>query len=150
MHAPSWLLLSYAPQYARDYGRTYLWISNFSFDTKCLASLHFTDTAVDLVINCAVGLNFKDFFTTFRLICHVSSTNRSCQTKGPSQIDYIVSLNRYHTDPDSFLLKFSDESKIIRFSARTSSSASWVSNCSWKRWVYRLLWFGLQKPPFSR
>ena len=50
---------------------------------KCFASLHFTDNVEDLVSNVAVGLTFKDFLTTFRLVCHVLSTNRSCQTKGP-------------------------------------------------------------------
>ena len=50
---------------------------------KCFASLHFTDNVVDLVSSVAVGLTFKDFLTTFRLVCHVLSTNRSCQTKGP-------------------------------------------------------------------
>ena len=62
---------------------------------KCFASLHFTDTAVDLVFNCAVGLSFKDLFTTFRLICHVLSTNRSCQTKGTTLSAWIA----YRTDP---------------------------------------------------
>ena len=50
---------------------------------KCFASLHFTDNFEDLVSSVAVGHTFKDFLTTFRLVCHVLSTNRSCQTKGP-------------------------------------------------------------------
>ena len=49
---------------------------------KCFASLHFTDNVVDLVRSIAVGLTFKDVLTTFRLVCHVLSTNRSCQTTG--------------------------------------------------------------------
>ena len=34
-----------------------------------------------------VGLTFKDFLTTFRLACHILSTNRSCQTKGPKSTE---------------------------------------------------------------
>ena len=36
---------------------------------NCFASLHFTDNVVDLVSSVAVGLTFKDFLTTFRLVC---------------------------------------------------------------------------------
>ena len=62
---------------------------------KCFASPHFTDNVEDLVSSVAVGLTFKDFLTTFRLVCHVLSTNRSCQTKGPeSKTEHLsVSLN---------------------------------------------------------
>ena len=74
-------------------------VFEFLLRHKCFASLHFTDTAVDLVFNCAVGLNLTDLFTTFRLIRHVLSTNRSCQTKGPFEMDYIVSLNRVSHRP---------------------------------------------------
>ena len=59
---------------------------------KCFASLHFTENVEDLVSSVAVGLTFKDFLTTFRLVCHVLSTNRSCQTKGPKDRT-LVSLN---------------------------------------------------------
>ena len=61
---------------------------------KCFASLHFTGNVVDLVSSVAVCLTFKDFLTTFRLACHVLSTNRSCQTKGPKSKTTLVSLNR--------------------------------------------------------
>ena len=68
---------------------------------KCFASLHFTDNVVDLVSSVAVSLTFKDFLITFRLVCHVLSTNRSCQTKGPkSKPDRtLVSLNRVSHRP---------------------------------------------------
>ena len=59
---------------------------------KCFASLLFTENVEDLVSSVAVGLTFKDFLTTFRLVCHVLSTNRSCQTKGPKDRT-LVSLN---------------------------------------------------------
>ena len=52
-------------------------------------SLHFPETAVDLVSNCAAGFTFKDFLTTFRLIYHVLSTKRSCQTKGPKLTTFL-------------------------------------------------------------
>ena len=69
---------------------------------KCFASLHFTDNAVDLaclVSSFAVGLTFKDFLTTLRLVCHVLSTNRSCQTKGPkSKTEHLSAWIVYHTD----------------------------------------------------
>ena len=62
---------------------------------KCFASLHFTDNVVDLV-----SLTFKDFLTTFRLVCHVLSTNWSCQTKGPkSKTEHLSAWIAYHTDP---------------------------------------------------
>ena len=57
-----------------------------------VASLHFTNKVEDLVSSVAVGLTFKDFLTTFRLVCHVLSINRSCQTKGPKDRT-LVSLN---------------------------------------------------------
>ena len=55
-----------AQVHARN-ARTYRWCV---FE-KCFASLHFTDNVVDLVSSVAVGLTFKDFLTTFRLVCHV-------------------------------------------------------------------------------
>ena len=55
---------------------------------------------VDLVSSVAVGLTFKDFLITFRLVCHVLSTNRSCQTKGPkSKPEHLSAWIAYHTDP---------------------------------------------------
>ena len=48
---------------------------------------------MDVVSSVAVGLTFKDFLITFCLVCHVLSTNRSCQTKGPKS-KTLVSLNR--------------------------------------------------------
>ena len=64
---------------------------------KCFASLHFTDKVVDLVSSVAVGLTFKDFLTKFRLVCHVLSTNRSCQTKGPkSKTEHLSAWVAYH------------------------------------------------------
>ena len=67
---------------------------------KCLASRHFTDNVVDLVSSAAAGLTFKDFLTTFRMVCHVLSTNRSCQTKGPkSKTEHLSAWIAYHTDP---------------------------------------------------
>ena len=67
---------------------------------KCFASLHFTDNVVDLVSSVAVGLTFKDFLTTIRLVCHVLSTNRSCQTKGPkSKTEHLSAWVAYLTDP---------------------------------------------------
>ena len=67
---------------------------------KCFPSLHFTDNVVDLVSSVAIGLTFKDFLTAFRLFCHVLSTNRSCQTKGPkSKPEHMSAWIAYHTDP---------------------------------------------------
>ena len=64
------------------------------------ASLHFTDNVVDLVSSVVVGLTFKDFLTTFRLVCHVLSTNRSCQKKGPkSKTEHMSAWIAHHTDP---------------------------------------------------
>ena len=61
-----------AQVHARVHARTY---RRCVFE-KCFASLHFTDNVEDLVGSVAVGLTFKDFLTTFRLVCHVLSTNQ--------------------------------------------------------------------------
>ena len=67
---------------------------------KCFASLHSTDNVVDLVSSIAGGLTFNDFLITFRLVCHVLSTNRSCQTKGPkSKTEHLSAWVAYHTNP---------------------------------------------------
>ena len=56
----------------------------------------------------AVGLTFKDFLITFRLVCHVLSTNRSCQTKGPkSKTEHLSAWIAYHTDPLECKLTYS-------------------------------------------
>ena len=95
-HAPFWLLLTYAPKYTGAHARTY---RRCVFE-KCFASLHFTDNVEALVSSVAVGLTFKDFLTTFRLVCHLLSTNRSCQTKGPkSKTEHLSAWIVYHTDP---------------------------------------------------
>ena len=53
-----------------------------------------------LVSSVTVGLTFKDFLTTFHLVCHVLLTNRSCQTKGPkSKTEHMSAWIAYHTDP---------------------------------------------------
>ena len=70
--------------YARTYRRCVF--------ENCFASLHCTDNVEDLVSSVAIGLTFKDFLTTFRLVCHVLSTDRSCQKKGPKDRT-LVSLN---------------------------------------------------------
>ena len=78
------------------HARTYRWCV---FE-KCVPSLHLTGNVVDLVSSVAVGLTFKDFLATFRLVCHVLSTNRSCQTKGPkSKTENMSAWIAYHTDP---------------------------------------------------
>ena len=93
-HALFWLLLTSAPKYTRATLAPI--VSVFS----CFASLHFTDNVEDLVSSVAVGLTFKDFLATFRLVCHVLSTNRSCQTKGPkSKPEHMSAWIAYHTVP---------------------------------------------------
>ena len=72
-HAPFGLLLTYAPKYTR---MTRALIVGVFSGEKRFASLHFTDNVEDLVSSVVVGLTFKDFLTTFRLVCHVLSTNR--------------------------------------------------------------------------
>ena len=89
-------LLTTADLCAQVHARTY---RRCVFE-KCFASLHFTDNVVDLVSSVAVALTFKDFLTTFSLVCHVLSTNRSCQTKGPkSKTEHLSAWIAYHTDP---------------------------------------------------
>ena len=90
-------LLTTADLCAQVHARTY---RRCVFE-KCFASLHFTDNVVDLVSSVAVAPTFKDFLTTFRLVCHVLSTNRSCQTKGPkSKTEHLsLSLNRVSHRP---------------------------------------------------
>ena len=78
-------LLTTAELCAQVHARTY---RRCVFE-KCFPSLHFTDNVVDLVSSVAIGLTFKDFLTTFRLVCHVLSTNRS----------WHVSLNRVSHSP---------------------------------------------------
>ena len=98
-HAPFWLLLTNALKYTRAHARTYC---RCVFE-NCFASLHSTDHVVDLVSSVPVGLAFKDFLTTFRLVCHVLSTNRSCQTKGPkSKIEHLSAWIAYYTDPPAY------------------------------------------------
>ena len=74
--------------------------SRAHLSSVCFASLHFTENVEDLVSSVAVGLTFKDFLTTFRLVCHVLSTNRSCQTKGPKDRT-LVSLNHITHRPSA-------------------------------------------------
>ena len=90
-------LLTTADLCAQVHTHTYRWCV---FE-KCFESLHFTDNVVDLVSSVAVALTFKDFLTTFSLVCHVLSTNRSCQTKGPkSKTEHLsLSLNRVSHRP---------------------------------------------------
>ena len=81
---------------------------------KCFPSLHFTDNVVDLFSNVAVGLAFKDFLITFRLVCHVLSTNRSCQTKGPkSKTEQLSAWIAYYTDPQARIQNFEMESEFL-------------------------------------
>ena len=69
--------------------------------------IHFTDNVEDLVGSVAVGLTFKDFLTTFRLVFHVLSTNRSCQTKGSkSKTEHLSAWIAYHTDPLEWKLTY--------------------------------------------
>ena len=85
--------------------RAHLWSVCFR---KVLVSLHFTDNVVDLVSSVAVGLTFKDILTTFRLVCHVLSTNWSCQTKGPkSKTEHLSAWIAYHTSPLECKLTYS-------------------------------------------
>ena len=90
-------LLTTADLCTQVHARTYRWC----VCEKCFASLHFTDIVVDLVSSVAVGLTFKDFLITFCLVCHVLSTNQSCQMKGlKSKLDRtLVSSNHISHRP---------------------------------------------------
>ena len=58
-----------AQVHARTYRRCLVGV----FSKSASQSRHFTDNVMDLVSSVAVGLTFKDFLTTFRLVCHVLS-----------------------------------------------------------------------------
>ena len=71
-HAPLGLLLTYAPKYTRALIVGDRWcVFEKYFPSEYFPSLHFTDNVVELASSVAVGLTFKDFLTTFRLVCHV-------------------------------------------------------------------------------
>ena len=93
-HAPFWLPLTYVPKYTCAMRALIVGVFSKS------ASQVFTDNVVDLVSSVAVGLTFKDSLTMFRLVCHVLSTNRSCQMKGlKSRTEHLSAWIAYHTDP---------------------------------------------------